>query len=69
MRSKSFQITAVRREDEVQRIATTLASLPGVKSVLGDRRTKIFAITWNEPTTLADISKSIAKLGYVPQLK
>ena len=68
MHSLSFQIPAVRLEDEVQRIATRLAALPGVRWVQGDRRTKIFAMTWNAPTTRKDISDALTEIGYTPDM-
>ena len=69
MHSLSFQIPEVARQDEVQRIATRLAALPGVHAVQGDRRTKIFTLTWNGPTTTEDIGNAISGLGYTPQMK
>jgi copper chaperone CopZ len=68
MHSLSFQIPVVATEAEVQRIATRLAALPGVRSVQGDRRTKIFAMTWNAPTTRQDIQNALAALGYTPDM-
>ena len=68
MHSISFQIPEVAREDEVQRIATRLAALPGVHAVQGDRRTKIFTMTWNAPTTREDIGNALTELGYTPDM-
>lgn len=68
MHSLSFQIPVVNREDEVQRIATRLAALPGVRGVQGDRRTKIFTMTWSAPTTRDDISNALNRLGYTPDM-
>ena len=68
MHSLSFQIPEVNREDEVERITARLAALPAGNTAEGDRQTKIFTMTWNEPTTTDDIRDALTEIGYTPDL-
>jgi copper chaperone CopZ len=69
MQSKTFSIYAVNTQDEVDRIVSAVAGLPGVQQFQGDRSTKLFTITWDKPATLEDVGNMIQGLGYTPAMK
>jgi hypothetical protein len=69
MQSRTFDIPVVNSQTEVDHIVNAVASLPGVISFSGDKQTKLFTITWNEPATLEDVGHIIQGLGYTPAMK
>lgn len=68
MQSISFQIPAVRREEEMQAILTALRALPGVQMATGEPRTRIFTMTWTGPLKPKDIVNTLTPLGYTPDM-
>lgn len=69
MQSKTFNIYAVNTQAEVDRIVSAVAGIPGVQAFQGDRTTKLFTLTWDEPATLEDVGNTIQALGYTPAMK
>jgi hypothetical protein len=69
MQSKSFHIFNIPDQDAADRVVLALRTLPGVRSVVGDHETKIFAIQWSDPTTWRDIADVIVSLDYIPESK
>lgn len=68
MQSMTLQVPVVNEQAEVERIVAALYTLPGVAHVEGDRLTKSFTLTWNEPTTVDDIRDKLVGIGYTPDL-
>lgn len=68
MQSISFQIPAVNREEEVQKIVSVLQALAGVQSVAGHRQTKIFTMTWTGGLHQRDIINALSAIGYTPDM-
>ncbi|MFO7323091.1 MAG: hypothetical protein DIU68_015295 [Chloroflexota bacterium] len=69
MKSRSFQLPIVQSEEEAERIVSTLQSIPGVRKVIGSKRTKIFAVSWTEPATWEEIEKTLMGMNYVVKWK
>jgi copper chaperone CopZ len=69
MQSKTFQLPMINRDEDVREIETRVGGIAGVRTVEGDRVTKIFAVTWDAPATWEDIERAVVTLGYTLKQK
>jgi hypothetical protein len=65
----NFQIPKVHGQAEVDAIVGSIRAIPGVKTVIGDHKTKLFAAQWSDPATWDQIANAITQTGFVPKYR